>query len=187
MAKLSGKTLTGSFLFSAFVLLGQTGEAQNTIFPEVDGSIVYNEKVLSDSTDQITLWENALDYLGSLKLIDQVKDQEVYISHDNLIATARQEFYLFKKGIVTKQVEGVLESAVTIKIIPGGYKYRIDSILYQQYSRNRYGKYSPKSSKKYSLESIYAKKTSSDWQKHFVEINSKMEEMQLNIKQKMEK
>ena len=187
MALISGKTLFGSFLFSVFLFLSQVGMSQENIFPENDGDIVYTNQIISDSINQITLWENALDYLGSLELINQVKGQEAEIDNEGKKAMASQGFYLLKKGVVTKQIEGVIESTTTIRIIPGGYAYSINNILYQPYARNRYGKYAPKSSKKYSLESIYKKKSSKEWIQHFDDINRKIEEIIYNLESKMSK
>lgn len=162
-----------------------TGYSQDSIFPEVEGRIVYSKRIVSDSLNTVALWQNALDYLESLELMDKVKGQEIVIDNVDKVASAHQEFYLFKKGVITKQIEGVVKASVSIQIVSGGFEYSIDSILYQAYARNRYGKYAPKSSKKYSLESIYEIKSSKEWMRHFNSINGKIEEIMSNLEAKM--
>jgi hypothetical protein len=180
------KDLLKSFLLSCLIILfSLPGISQTADLPLNDqGKVAYFKSIKTDSLEYLTLWENATKYLNTLSVPDQLK-KETQANEDLTELLHQFGFYLFVKPTLTKQIDGVLMADIKIKIINSEYAYTIDNFRFIKYARDRFGKFVPKSSKKYPLELYYPDNKKKAWNTHFEEISSKMQNITKILEEKM--
>ena len=146
--------------------------------------VEYAGSVDTDSLTYLTLWDNALEYLSTLSVPDQLtKDVQV---NENLTEMSHQfGFYLIVKPALTKQVDGVMMADIIISVNDSEYEYTINNFKFIKYARDRFGVFVPKSSKKYPLEKYYPDNKKKTWIAHFGTINSKIEKITTELGAKM--
>ena len=181
-----GKGFSGPFLLFLFLnifsfqIIGQT-----ISLPENnEGKVEYRNEVDTDSLTYLTLWDNALKYLNTLSVPDQLT-KEVQASEDLTELSHQFGFYLIVKPALTKQVDGVMMADISIKVEGSKYEYRINNFRFIKYARDRFGKFVPKSSKKYPLEKYYPDNDKKTWRAHFEALNSKIENISTDLEAKM--
>jgi hypothetical protein len=182
-----GKALTGPFLIFLILIYSHyvTGQTETITLPVNDqGLVEYTRSVDTDSLTYLTLWDNAIKYLNTLSVPDQLtKDVQV---NENLTAMSHQfGFYLIVKPALTKQVDGVVIADIKISVKDSKYEYTINNFKFIKYARNRFGVFVPKSSKKYPLEKYYPDNKKKTWIAHFEAINNKMEKLTTELGVKM--
>jgi hypothetical protein len=181
-----GKALQRSFLlyiFAHFIHLTVTGQA--VMLPvDPEGKVEYHDSVLLVDGDYHNLWGNAIGFLNALSVPDQLA-KEVKVSGDMRELSHQIGFYLYTKPGLTQQIDGVMMADITLTIEEGKYEYRIHNFRFIKYARDRFGKFSPESTKKYALELYYPDSKKRSWQAHFVEINSKMLELEQKMNTKL--
>jgi hypothetical protein len=182
-----GKALTGPFLIFLILIYSHyvAGQTETITLPVNDqGLVEYTRSVDTDSLTYLTLWDNAIKYLSTLSVPDQLtKDVQV---NENLTAMSHQfGFYLIVKPALTKQVDGVVIADIKISVKDSKYEYTINNFKFIKYARNRFGVFVPKSSKKYPLEKYYPDNKKKTWIAHFEAINSKMEKLTTELGVKM--
>ena len=182
-----GKALTGPFLIFLILIYSHyaAGQTETITLPVNDqGMVEYTSSVDTDSITYLTLWDNAIKYLSTLSVPDQLtKDVQV---NENLTAMSHQfGFYLIVKPALTKQVDGVVIADIKISVKDSKYEYTINNFKFIKYARNRFGVFVPKSSKKYPLEKYYPDNKKKTWIAHFEAINSKMEKLTTELGVKM--
>ena len=182
----TGKALAGSFLLLIGTLACTTPViGQTTSLPlNQEDKVEYVHAVETDSLPYLTLWDNAMEFLDSLTVPDQLA-KEVMASDDLTELRHQFGFYLIVKPALTKQVEGVMMADLNMKFNGSGYEYSINNFRFIKYARNRFGVFVPKSSKKYPLENYYPDNQKKNWQTHFETINSKIQNIAVNLEQKM--
>jgi len=171
------------YIFAHFIHLTVAGQA--VILPvDTEGKVEYHESVISDHSDYCTLWKNAIGFLSTLSVPDQL-NREARINEEMSELNQQTGFYLFTKPGLTKQIDGVMVVDITLKIEEGKYNYRIHNFRFIKYARDRFGKFSPESSKKYALELYYPDSKKRSWKTHFEEINSKILELEQKMNAKL--
>lgn len=181
-----GKAFSRPFLLILFLnLFSFQVIAQSVILPvNEEGEVEYRNEVDTDSLTYLTLWDNALEYLNTLSVPDQLT-KEVVASKDLTELSHQFGFYLIVKPALTKQVDGVMMADITIKVEGSKYEYKINNFRFIKYARNRFGKFVPKSSKKYPLEKYYPGNDKKTWRAHFETINSKIENISTDLELNM--
>lgn len=148
------------------------------------GKVEYIKTVESDSVDYYTLWDNAMTFLNSLSVPDQLTKE--VMSNKQLTELKHQfGFYLYVKPTLTKQIDGVIIADIIVQVEKTKYQYRINNFRFIKYARNRFGQFVPKSSKRYPLELYYPDSKKKTWMAHFEEIDSKIPEIQQILEVKM--
>jgi hypothetical protein len=180
-----GKVLTGPFLVFLILIFSPYVDGQTVSLRVNDkGRVEYNKAVDTDSLTYLTLWDNAMKYLSTLTVPDQLtKDVKV---NENLTEMNHQfGFYLIVKPALTKQVDGVMMADIKISVNDSKYEYTINNFRFIKYARDRYGVFVPKSSKKYPLEKYYPENKKKTWIAHFEAIDSKIEKLTTDLEEKM--
>jgi hypothetical protein len=180
-----GKALTGPFLIFLIMSFSHYLAGQTVSLPVNDEGIVeYTKTVDKDSLTYLTLWDNAMKYLNTLSVPDQLtKDVQV---NEKLTEMSHQfGFYLIVKPALTKQVDGVMMADIIISVNDSKYEYTINNFRFIKYARDRYGVFVPKSSKKYPLEKYYPDNKKKIWKAHFEAIDSKIEKLTTDLEGKM--
>ena len=180
-----GRAITRPFLIFLIMSFSHYGAGQTVTLPVNDqGMVEYASSVDTDSLTYLTLWDNAMKYLNTLYVPDQLtKDVQV---NENLTAMSHQfGFYLIVKPALTKQLDGVMMADIKISVKDSKYEYTINNFKFIKYARNRFGVFVPKSSKKYPLEKYYPDNAKKTWISHFEAINSKIENITAELGSKM--
>ena len=149
-----------------------------------EGKVEYLNEVDTDSLTYLTLWENAVKYLNTLFVPDQLT-KEAQANEDLTELSHQLGFYLIVKPALTKQVDGVMMADITINVEGSKYEYKINNFRFIKYARDRFGKFVPKSSKKYPLEKYYPENDNKTWRAHFEAINSKIENISTDLELNM--
>ena len=180
-----GKTLIGSFLIFLILAFSHYAAGQTVILPvNEEGMVEYIGSVETDSLSYLMLWDNAMKFLSTQSVPDQLT-KDIQINEGLTEMNHQFGFYLIVKPALTKQVDGVIMSDITIKIEGSKYEYKINNFRFIKYARDRFGKFVPKSSKKYPLEKYYPENDKKTWRAHFEAINSKIENMTTNLELNM--
>jgi G:T-mismatch repair DNA endonuclease (very short patch repair protein) len=82
-----------------------------------------------------------------------------------------------------KQVEGAVFADLDLMFQGDRVTATIHNIYYMEYARDRYGKFSPKTSKKYTLEELNKKKARDSRKKHLQTIDKNMRMLLTNLHQ----
>lgn len=180
-----GKALIRPFLIFFISTYAHYITGQTVTFPtNEEGMVEYTRFVDTDTLTYLTLWDNAMKYLSTLSVPDQLtKDVQV---NENMTEMSHQfGYYLIIKPALTKQVDGVMMADIKINVKDSKYEYTINNFRFIKYARDRYGVFVPKSSKKYPLEKYYPDNKKKTWIAHFEAINSKMEKLTADLEAKM--
>jgi len=168
------KNMTLLFTFSlAFQL---HGISQDNIIPVDEyGRYTYYDVVEATGFDSIRLLSNAesfLKYYVNKKRRNSIK-KEAGLGK----ITGRSSFFVFKKGSLGKNVDGSIEYSITIEVKGQKYRYTLTDFYFQEYERNRYGKFVPVKGKIIPLEQPSSKINEWQWDAHRSSVNDKMEEL----------
>jgi hypothetical protein len=141
--------------------------------PVLFDSGVYVSRIYFTEPERLKVWTKAGEFAAELKLPEKIENTPV-IDELNKKINAMFGFYLYKQTAFLKQVDGVITAELKILIEEEKMVAIIDNIYFVDYARNRYGKFSPKSSRKYSYEEIMKKQKDMIWQDHLSTIDEKM-------------
>ena len=180
-----GKALTRPFLIFLISTFSHHIVGQTVALPVNDkGKVEYTKSVETDTLTYLTLWDNAIEYLNTLSVPDQLK-KDVEVNQTLTAMNHQLGFYLIVKPALTKQVDGVMMADISISVNDSKYEYTINNFRFIKYARDRYGMFVPKSSKKYPLEKYYPDNKKKTWMAHFEAINSKIEKITTDLEVKM--
>lgn len=180
-----GKAFSRPFLIFLIMSFSHYGAGQSIALPVSDeGMVEYTRSVDIDSRTSLTLWDNAMKYLNTLSVPDQLT-KEVQVNESLTTMSHQLGFYLIVKPALTKQVDGVMMADIKITVNDSKYEYTINNFKFIKYERNRFGLFVPKSSKKYPLEKYYPDNKKKTWITHYETINSKIEKLTADLEAKM--
>ena len=154
--------------------------AQEIIPEKVEDHIEYEHQIEFDPSQQSRVWESAKEFSSQLKYPDKIDNKPVI---DELSRTIRAKFgfYLYNKSAFLKQVDGAVFANINIVIEGNRLVSTVRNVYFIDYRRDRYGKFSPGSSKKYTLEYLRKTRNNSTWKDHFISIDENMTLLQSNI------
>lgn len=176
-----GKALARSFLIFIITISSVPVFGQTVSLPvNNEGKVEYRKSMDTDSLTYLTLWDNAMIYLNTMSVPDQLT-KDVQVNEDLTELSHQFGFYLIVKPALTKQVDGVMMADILISVKDSKYEYTINNFRFIKYARDRYGMFVPKSSKKYPLEKYYPENQKKVWTAHFETINSKIEKITTDL------
>lgn len=162
---------------------------QENVLNAQDARITRNEdpseyilKMDLDSADKSRVWDTACTFASGLKYPGKVQN-EPSIDPSSGIIQARFGYYLYHQMAFMKQVEGAVFADLDLVFQGERVTATIHNIYYMEYARDRYGKFSPKSSKKYTLEELNKKKARDSRKKHLQTIDENMRMLLTNLHQ----
>jgi hypothetical protein len=182
-ALINGKALSRPFLSLILVNLmhlSMAGAAES-LPVDLNGKVEYKGTIYSDISHYPDLSNHIVAFLNTLSVPDQLT-AEVEASADKQTFKHQVGFYLYQKPALTWQIDGVILADVTVKINEGKLDYCIHNFRFINYTRNRLGKFTPKSTKKYPLELYYPGSKNKTWQIHFVEIDRKISDLEQKMR-----
>ena len=112
--------------------------AQTTELPTQYGVIAYQDVVKSPNLGKTMLFNNALNALGDIKIVNQKKIED-NLSTDTIswVGTTIGGFLVYH----LKSPFGEVRYSLTIEIKDERYRYTFTDFVFYPYSRNRYGKF----------------------------------------------
>ena len=173
---ISGKAIViWPFLFLIWLTFVQAGPGpRNSTESMVPADSGKYEKVIQVMKSQREkAWEKAVPFADDLKLPEKIENEAV-VDELNRKINVMFGFYLYKQTAFLKQVDGAITAELDIAFEDDRMFLIIHNIYFIRYARDRYGKFSPRSSKKYPYGDLLKKQKGETWQNHFRTIDEKM-------------
>ncbi|MBS0000513.1 MAG: hypothetical protein KFF73_16150 [Cyclobacteriaceae bacterium] len=133
----------------------------------------YISRIQFNAAELERVWETAEAFASRLKFPEKV-DNRADIDDLKQTINARFGFYLYQQTAFLKQVDGVIQAELEIIFEGDRVTAAVRNVRFIDYARDRYGKFSPRSSKKYALEDLREKRNDEIWQGHFTTIDENM-------------
>jgi hypothetical protein len=163
------------FLFFCFLILVQGYDllAQEVHIIRNEDPIEYFQRTEIDNRDSSRIWDTVREFAAQLKSPGKVENDAVIEALSGNIKT-QFGFYLYQKTAFLKQVEGAIFADLDIELQKDQVLTTIRNIYFIDYNRDRYGKFSPASSKKYALEDLIKTRKNDAWKQHFLTVDDNM-------------
>ena len=176
MLKITAFLITGIFYYSL---------AQETQFPIDDlGKYTITEVVELHGIDKDKLFSNGEKFMKKIKVLNS-KKKYYKIEKENYIIRNKGSFYVYRIGSVKKGIAGAVEYDINLEIKDGKYRYTITNYIFNEYQRNRYGKYEPVKGKFKPLEMEVSSINTKEWKKHKQVVYDKSLELIQNLYSEM--
>lgn len=155
--------------------------AQDTQFPINDmEKYTLTEVVDLNGIDKDKLFSNGEKFMKKVKVLNSKK--EYYKTEkENYTIRNRGSFYVYRIGSVKKGIGGAVEYDIDLEIKDGKYRYTITNFIFNEYKRNRYGKYEPVKGKYTPLEMAVSSINKKEWEKHKQVVYDKSLELIKNL------
>ncbi len=166
-----------SLLFGVF--------SQQPLFPiDENGKYTFHEVVELPGMAKEKIFENGEKFLKKIKVMKS-KTKYLNVDEDNYVITNKGSFYVYQFGSVKKAIAGAVEYDITLEVKEGRYRYTITNYVFNEYKRNRYGKFEPEKGKYMPLEMEVSKLNSKEWEKHKQVVYDKSQELIQNLSGEM--
>jgi hypothetical protein len=182
---IKGKASYGwSFLFfiSCLLLPAKGLFAQDARITRNEDPSEYILQMDFESAEKSRVWDTTCSFASGLKYPGKVQN-EPSIDPTSGMIQARFGYYLYHPMAFMKQVEGAVFADLDLMFQGDRVTATIHNIYYMEYARDRYGKFSPKTSKKYTLEELNKKKARDSRKKHLQTIDKNMRMLLTNLHQ----
>ena len=163
------------------LLISITGYSQSVEFPiDEAGKYLFTDVVDLKGLTKDQLFENGLKFMKKIKVLHS-KSKFLNASKENYKIFNRGSFYVYRIGSVKKAIAGAVEYDVTLEFKEDKYRYTITNFLFNEYKKNRYGKYEPITGKYKPLEMDASSINKKEWEKQKEVVYQKTEELVANL------
>lgn len=170
------------FVLFAFCL---NATAQDVPFPLNEiGKYEFNEIVELNGIDKDKLFENGQKFMKKVKVLNSKKKFYTEEKEDYMLKN-RGSFYVYRLGSVKKGIGGAVEYDLTLEMKDGKYRYTITNFIFNEYQKNRYGKYEPINGKYTPLETEVSSLNKKEWDKQRQVVYDKSQELIQNLNSDM--
>ena len=168
-----------------FATIFSNATAQETPFPINDiGKYELSEVVDLHGIDKEKLFQNGQKFMKTVKVLHSKK--KFYSEEkENFTISNRGSFYVYRLGSVKKGIGGAVEYDLTLEIKDGKYRYTLTNYLFNEYQKNRYGKYQPLKGKYTPLEAEVSSLNKKEWEKQRQVVYDKSQELIQNLYSEM--
>ena len=147
-------------------LLTLNAFSSHTEFPiDESGKYTFSEVVEVPGMPREKLLNNGTAFLNTIKILKSRKSY-LNIDEDNYQLTTRGSFYVYRYGSIKKAIDGAVEYDIKIELKEGKYRYTITNFVFNEYQRNRYGKYEPIKGKYTPLEMQVSSLNRKSWENY---------------------
>ncbi len=115
--------------------------------------------------DKEKLLSNGEKFMHQVKVLNS-KKKHYKIEKENYVIINKGSFYVYRIGSVKKGISGAVEYDIVLEIKDGKYRYTITNFKYNEYQKNRYGKYEPINKKLVPLEMEVSSINKKAWENH---------------------
>ena len=163
-----------------FTLFGYILQQQAPFPVDERGKYTFQEVTEIHGMDQKALFENGKSFMKKLKLLNS-KTNYLSVDNDNFTITNKGSFYVYQHGSVNRAIDGAVEYDLTLEIKDGRYRYTITNFIFNEYKRNRYGKFEPINGKYVPLETEVSNLNKKGWENHRQVVYDKSQELIQNL------
>ena len=183
-----GKAIQGKpFLLSVLfiLILGNNLSAQDLYIIRNENPTEYIQRIEIDPPDKARAWDSCRAFATQLKYPGKVENDA--IMDESLEKIAGQfGFYLYRQMAFLKQVDAAVFADLEIDFQQNQVVAAIRNIYVMDYARDRYGKFSPISSKRFTLEDLPKKRNNDTWRKHLNTIDNNIRLLLSNLNKSIE-
>jgi len=157
---------------------------QDVLPVDENGAITYYEVVELPGYPETILFENAKSYLKSFSVRGS-KKKYMSIDPDEQTVFNKGSYGLSNMLSLGKHVDGIVMFDMLVEIKEGKYRYIINNFVFQEFERDRYGKYVPVKGSKRPLEAQVSKLSRKQWEIHQKNTHKKIEGLINDFKMSM--
>lgn len=166
------------FILSSFCL---SVNAQDVPFPLNEiGKYEFNEIVELNGIDKDKLFENGQKFMKKINVLNSKKKFYKEEKEDYVLKN-RGSFYVYRLGSVKKGIGGAVEYDLKLEVKDGKYRYTITNFIFNEYQKNRYGKYEPIKGRYTPLEANVSSLNQKEWNKQREVVYDKSQELIQNL------
>ncbi len=144
------------------------------------GKYHFSEVVEIPGLDKEQLYENGTSFMKKIKVLNS-KKKYLYTDIENLTLKSKGSFMVYKIGSIKKSIAGAVEYNIQLEFKDGKCRYTISSFTFNEYKRNRYGKYEPVKGKHSPLEMEVSSLNKKEWEKHRQVVYEKTQDLIQNL------
>jgi hypothetical protein len=158
---------------------------QQVLFPVDEyGKYTFHEVVEIPGMSQDDLFKNGESFLKKVKVLNS-KKKYLTVNQENYALSNKGSFYVYQYGSVNKAIAGAVEYDILLEVKDGRYRYTITNFIFNEFQRNRYGKYEPMNGKNTPLETEVSNLNKKGWEKHRQVVYDKTQELIQNLQSNM--
>lgn len=161
-----------SFLLSMLVSVFVFG--QNEMPRDEYGYFSYYEVVELPGYPSALLFDNAKSFLKDFSVRGSKKKYFSY-DKDSLKLVNTGSYRLSDMLTLGKRVDGIVKFDMHVEIKEGRYRYIIDNFFYQEFEKNRYGKFEPVTGSDLPLETEASRLSKKQWEIHQTNTHEKIQ------------
>ncbi|MCG8310678.1 MAG: DUF4468 domain-containing protein [Cytophagales bacterium] len=155
--------------------------SQEIDFPTDDtGKYTFIEVVELTGMKKDLLFENGKKFMKKIKVLNS-KTGYLRVDNENYEIYNRGSFYVYRIGSVKKGIGGAVEYDIKLEFKDDKYRYTIANFMFNEYRKNRYGKFEPVNGKYTPLEKEVSTLNKKEWDKHRAVIYEKTRELIRNL------
>jgi len=168
-------------LFSALITLFLYVNQQTVVFPiDEYGKYTFSEVVELQDLQKEKLYENGRAFIKEIKVLHSRK-KNLIENEQSLSIKNKGSFYVYRLGSVKKAIDGAVEYDITLEFKDGRYRYTITNFQFNEYQRNRYGKFEPVKGKYMPLEMQVSSLNKKTWDNYREVVYEKTQELIVNM------
>lgn len=168
-----------------FISLTINGFAQNVDFPrDQTGKYSFTDIVDLNGMSKDQLFENGEKFMKNIKVLHS-KTKNFKADKVNYQIFDRGSFYVYRIGSVKKGIAGAVEYDITLDLKDDKYRYTITGFQFNEYQKNRYGKYEPIKGKYTPLEMEASSLNAKEWEMQKEVVFDKTQELIMNLNGEM--
>lgn len=168
--------LFATFFFALF---------QQVSFPVDEyGKYTFYEVVEMPGMRQDDLFKNGESFLKKVKVL-KARKKYLKFNREDFTITNKGSFYVYQYGAINKAIAGAVEYDISLEVKDGKYRYTITNFIFNEFQRNRYGKYEPVNGKNTPLEMEVSGMNKKGWEKHRQVVYDKSQELIQNLQSEM--
>jgi hypothetical protein len=158
---------------------------QQVLFPVDEyGKYTFYEVVEIPGMKQDDLFKNGESFLKKVKVLKS-KKKYLNVNKENYTITNKGSFYVYQYGSINKAIAGAVEYDISLEVKDGKYRYTITNFIFNEFQRNRYGKYEPMKGRNTPLEMEVSDINKKGWEKHRQVVYDKSQALIQNLQSEM--
>ena len=169
-------------LFS--MVLSSLLAAQDVMPRDESGLITYYEVIELPGYPAEILMDNARDFLRAFSVRGS-KKKHFDADDESLSVFNKGSYRLSNMWGLGKHTDGIVMFDMNVEVKEGRYRYIINNFMFQEFRRNRYGKFEPVKGSEKPLEVEVSQLSARQWEKHQEHAHSKIQSLILEFKAAM--
>ena len=173
------------YLLIFFLANANQGFAQAENFPvDESGKYILTDVVELKGMTKDQLFENGEKFMKKIKVLHS-RSKYINSNKENYQLKNRGSFYVYRLGSLKKGIAGAVEYDITLDFKDEKYRYQITNFRFNEYKKNRYGKYEPIKGKYTPLEMEASSLNMKEWNNQKEVVYQKSQELIQNLNGEM--